>query len=222
MAPKGSKEAKTKDQKSQTPTHHSKKLQTVLCYLVVCEIHASITVYSTEGKQTAAFDAYKQIIPSFFKQIKFPFKDDDFKAAFDVRLFTEEQLLRSTANKLLVPSSVWDKGMAARKELCKYIAEHSPLIKSAFTLRTSPSATAENEDEDDDSASQDDSKHQPPKDVTIDIPSGTTLDEVLERVRLEIYRAEVITSAASKKAAGSVVDVDAVVEHEGDIALQPL
>ena len=55
------------------PNQKSKKLQSVLAYLVVTEIHSGSRVYSQEGKLQASFDAYRLIVESFLKADKFPF-----------------------------------------------------------------------------------------------------------------------------------------------------
>ena len=74
------------------PTQKSKKLQLVLSYLVVSEIHAGTKVYNQEGKHNASFEAYHLIVTSFFKADKFPFNDSDFKAIFNVTDYSKSQL----------------------------------------------------------------------------------------------------------------------------------
>ena len=107
------------------PTQKSKKLQSFLAYLAVTAVHTSSVTHSTEGKHHAAFDKYKIIVGQFFKGKTFPFNDDHFKAVFDVKEFSPEQLNSSTATKLLTPAGVWEKGMDQRKYQTKYVAENS-------------------------------------------------------------------------------------------------
>jgi hypothetical protein len=100
MAPKLAKVAVVA-KSSRTPNQKSKKLQIFLAYSAVSSIHASLTVYTIEGKKTAAFDAYCQMIPKFFKAFIFPYNDTDFQDVFPAKEFSPEQLLLSTASKSL-------------------------------------------------------------------------------------------------------------------------
>ena len=183
------------------PTQKSKKLQLVLSYLVVSEIHAGAKVYNQKGKHNASFEAYNLIVTSFFKADKFPFNDPDFKSIFDVREYSHDQLMSSTSTSKLLPNGVWEKGMEQRKLLTKYIAEHASLIKQIFVLKNVPSASANNEnDEDEDAISIADDIN--PKDMVIEIPSGTTLEDLLGNLCLSIYQAEHSANVAVQKAGG--------------------
>lgn len=202
------------------PTQKSKKLQLVLSYLVVSEIHAGTKVYNQEGKHNASFEAYYLIVNSFFKADKFPFNDPDFKSIFDVREYSHDQLMSSTSTSKLLPNGVWEKGMEQRKFQTKYIAEHGSRIRQMFMLKNVPSASAEDEnDEDKDAISiaEDDIN---PKDMVIEIPSGTTLEDLLGKLRLSIYQAEHSANVAVQKA-GGIKTVQTLEDDGGsDVAAQ--
>lgn len=202
------------------PNQKSKKLQSFLAYIAVSEVHASSETYSTEGKHQAAFDKFKLIVLQFFKADTFPFNDEHFNTVFDVKEFSTEQLMLSTSKNPLTPTGLWEKGMDQRKFETKYVAEHSSLLKSVFMLRTAPSASAASKDDEDTASLDDDVSSLTPNDVVVELPSGTTLDDLLVTLQLRIYQYEYSESQkAGGGLAGAVVDLVPDKENAGEAAI---
>ena len=135
-----------KGKKTGELTAIAKKWQTVLCYIVVCELFESGQCLTAEKQQTECMKLYQAILPDFVNKRKMWASVSE----YNVRDFSQEQLMLSSGTKTMNGKIVLDKGKAARKDVVNWLATMNDStnadVKRAFSFERLKMGTTDDEE----------------------------------------------------------------------------